>query len=303
MKRGILNFTKTAAMIIVVGVLLVFTSCENSDSISTNDMDVDAVLDETYVAAVYDEVEDIGDEAMYAAGSSTMKSTEGHGRGHMRLSDCVTVTKVEDGDTLITTIDFGEEYCLCEDERVRRGKIIITHTGSYWDDVKEIVFTFEDFYVDSNQITGTKTVTRYINEDTLRQSDVIVDGAMILANDEGTITRTSTKSRIVVEGSDTRFKHDDVIEVTGNSKTVLADGSEITSEILTPLVRLHNKECRKQFVSGTKRTIEADGTEILIDFGDGECDNIATVTKDGEVTTIELDRKHKKHRHGKGKGI
>ncbi len=69
------------------------------------------------------------------------------------------------------------------------------------------------------------------------------------------------------------------------------------------MVRKHGEGCRKQFVSGTKKTIEADGTEVLIDFGDGECDNIATVTKDGVITTIELDRKHKKHKHRNGSGL
>jgi len=39
-----------------------------------------------------------------------------------------------------------------------------------------------------------------------------------------------------------------------------------------------------------------DGTLITIDYGNGDCDNEATVTKDGETQTITLHVKRFRHR-------
>jgi hypothetical protein len=49
--------------------------------------------------------------------------------------------------------------------------------------------------------------------------------------------------------------------------------------------------CRKPFpVSGTVSIIKNDATSIL-DFGNGECDNLATITIDGITKEIRLEKK------------
>ena len=81
-----------------------------------------------------------------------------------------------------------------------------------------------------------------------------------------------------------------VIEVTGFSNGTLADGTAISSEIIEPLVRIYQQGCFKYFVSGIRQIIKGDEPEITIDYGDGTCDNLVTVTKDGVSKEVEIKR-------------
>ena len=48
----------------------------------------------------------------------------------------------------------------------------------------------------------------------------------------------------------------------------------------------------KNIVSG-KLEITKDGTSSILDYGEGECDDLATLTIGDIVTIIELKRKHR----------
>ena len=123
-------------------------------------------------------------------------------------------------------------------------------------------------------------------------SEVIADGSVILAEDAGTITWHRERVREVVQGSETYHKYDDVIEVSGSSYGTLADGTEITSEITSPLVRDFASGCYRYFVSGT-RTVMIGEEEITIDFGDGTCDKLADITRNRETHRHEIRRRHR----------
>jgi hypothetical protein len=290
MKTKIFN-KKLAVFITMALFAFVIVSCNNDDT-ATPESNYSDIVDESYASEVFDEIEDIGDEAVdYLDNASVSKSgTESNWR-YNRLSPCATITRIYDVDMVSTTIDFGEENCLCNDGRERRGKIFINHYGYYWAGDVEIDYSFENYFVDDNQLTGSKNVIRTINETGNRQSDILVDGAMILANNAGTITWYAERMREVIEGSDTRDKSDDVIEVTGFSNGTLADGTAISCEIITPLIRINEIGCYRYFVSGVRKIIKGEEPEITIDYGDGTCDNLAELTQDGVTTIIEIKRR------------
>lgn len=297
MKTQISNQIKTMKKLpffILVAVLsFAFFACEETEDLTSSD-DYQEIIDESYTSEVFDEIEDIGDEAVdFLDNNEGVKSgteADTYGR-YYRLSPCATVTRIYGDDTISVTIDFGEENCLCNDGRYRRGKIYIKHYGYYWGDGQaEIEYSFDNYFVDDNQLTGIKNVLRTINADGNRQSDIYVDGALILADDEGTITWHADRTREVIEGSDTHYKYDDVIEVTGSAYGTLSDGTEITSEITSPLIRIMEAGCIRYFVEGV-RTIMYGDTEIIVDYGDGTCDNLADITRNGETRTVEIKRR------------
>ncbi len=297
MKTNLLIQTKKIYKIFTLLTMVLLTvflfSCEESENLNTED-EYTNLIDESYAQEVFDEIEDIGDEAIDYLDNATTKSTSEMSTygNYNRLSPCATVTRVYGNDTVSVTIDFGEENCLCNDGRERRGKIYINHYGHYWgEDGVEIIYSFEDYFVDDNQLTGTKHVYRTINYAGNRQSDVVVDGAMILSDDQGTITWYAERTREVIEGSDTHYKYDDVIEVTGSSYGTLADGTDITGEITTPLIRINEPGCFRYFVSGVRVVIIGDQSEIIIDYGDGTCDNLAEITQDGVTRIVEIRRR------------
>ncbi|MCF6334259.1 MAG: class I SAM-dependent methyltransferase [Spirochaetales bacterium] len=88
-----------------------------------------------------------------------------------------------------------------------------------------------------------------------------------------------------IEGVDTFILRDDVYLITGEADGIRANGYTWEREIINPL----RKEIGcKHFVSGTVE-MRPEGLSIrLLDYGNGECDNIATVIIDGVVYTIML---------------
>ena len=93
----------------------------------------------------------------------------------------------------------------------------------------------------------------------------------------------------MIEGSDTRTWSDNVYLITGHWTTTRKNGTVVSAEIVTPLRR--ELACRF-LVSGTIDLTKNDSHGIL-DFGDGECDNMATLTlDDGTVIEITLPKRH-----------
>ena len=312
--------------VLITFTLLVFTSCNKTDDVTTDiidglNLEEATIISQTIAAETFDEVSEINDEAIFnvdeiLAGSQLKEGGDGnhhghgyrnnrhydtltlHGRNLFRLSECVTITREinEAKDTMEMVIDFGEENCLGPDGRERRGKIIITRYGNfYWDGTVEITNTFEDYYVNDNQVIGTKTIDGYINDDGNRVQEMNDNGSIILADGSGTITWTATRTRVVVEGSDTRIKLDDVVHVTGNASGSDAEGNTYSSEIIEPLVRIHDIGCFRHPVSGIVQILRSPDTEITIDYGDGTCDNLAEVTTDGVTEVIELRDRYREN--------
>ncbi len=117
-----------------------------------------------------------------------------------------------------------------------------------------------------------------------------------------TFTACSKKETNVV-GSDsnpleTKFAKEvaDIVVLKGEGKY---------EKIITkPLVK--TDDC-KYIVEGTIEYLLDGETVAIVDFGNGECDNIATKTVDGETYEFELgnkkaDKKDSDKRDGKGKG-
>jgi hypothetical protein len=88
-----------------------------------------------------------------------------------------------------------------------------------------------------------------------------------------------------IQGSDTPNRWDDIYLVTGTANGARPNGLTWEREIMTPLrVEL---ACRF-IVSGTVE-LHPEGRPVsLLDYGNGDCDNIATFTMNGKTYTIHL---------------
>jgi hypothetical protein len=219
-----------------------------------------------------------------------LRDSLGPNFGHYRLSKCTKISREWAGDTLVTTINFGSDSCAGPDGKVRTGKIIMTSIGDYWKGDAFITLSCEDYFVNGNQVTGTTTVSTTINADGNHVAQIKEEGTVTMADGSGTITWNSEKTRVVKKGTDTLDRKDDVIEVTGTASGTLLSGNTFTSATQTPLVRTRQKDCAGVFISGITNISISDGTEIVVDYGDGTCDNLATVTTDGVSETITIGK-------------
>jgi hypothetical protein len=114
-----------------------------------------------------------------------------------------------------------------------------------------------------------------------------VVGVINLANNGGTISWNSSREREWIQGFETGNRWDDIYLITGEASGIRPNGSTWTREIINPLrIEL---ACRF-IVSGTVEIIPEGRPARILDYGNGDCDNVATVIVNGVTYTIYLTR-------------
>jgi hypothetical protein len=206
-------------------------------------------------------------------------------KGH-HLTSCATVTQSSTTFPKEIVIDYGTG---CNDGRgpVMKGQVVITITDSmiYAGAVRTVKYV--DFYVGDRKVDGTETVT---NKGQNSEGQWVIESVteQIITHEDGTIsTRTSTNTQTWVAGFDTPSRDDDEFYRTGSSSASISDTLKYSSLIKVPL--LFKAGCRT-IVSGVVEVIRGEST-VSIDYGNGECDNTATLTQaDGTITEIDLTK-------------
>ncbi|MBX2904019.1 MAG: hypothetical protein KF872_10750 [Chitinophagales bacterium] len=239
--------------------------------------------------SIFSEAQNIADDAA-ENGSISFKTDDATGF----LSGCATITHDTASSPKLLTIDFGSSGCVGADGKLRKGKITISYSGKYKAPGTVKTFSFDNYSVNGNQISNSssKTVTNngYNSANHLTWS-IAVNGAVTLANGNGTVTWTSSRTREMLAGEGTPQLADDKYSITGSSSGTTAAGLAFTATIddANPLVRdLSCAQGKRNFTAG-KVTITITGKlPRVIDFGSGACDNEATVTIGSKTKTIIL---------------
>ena len=267
---------------------LLFTACKK-DSTAT-DSDVESAQDNALAESSFNDVTTITDQAAYSgsvnmrvAGSSSADKEDGS-----LGSGCATVSVDTLSNPHIITVDFGATNCLCNDGRYRRGKIIASFTGRYKDAGTIISISFSNYFVNNNQLTGTKKIT---NNGPNAAGNLVytieVNGSVIKANGAGTATWVSTRQREWIAGASTPLVlSDDVYSITGTASGTTAGGKSYTINITKALVR--KMSCR-WFESGVLDVTPQGKPTRTLDYGATGCDANATVTILGHTFPIVLN--------------
>jgi len=276
---------------------LVFTSCEDSNSVDILEVP-EAISEEETIALVEsddiaDEVDNIVDDFLIedlSLGNKTEASRE-DGDKHGGMPDCVTKTIVLTNTTKMVTLDFGEG-CELPNGHVLAGKIIMSYSFDLEMQIITIAQTFEDFSFNEVKVTGENTFVRIReNENGNPQSTKSINVTLTWPDGEF-MSRVGEKTREWIEGYDTRTWGDNVYLITGNWTNTFKDGTIFSATITEPLRR--EMSCR-YIVSGIVEFVKGDATGSL-NFGDGTCDNLAIYTNaEGVETEIVLRRRGMKH--------
>lgn len=271
----ILNMKKhTIKIFALLALTFIFVSCQKEDITSTDDISAEQSF--TDVENVMD---DAGDEALFRIAEVEPGS------------GCPTITWAQDKGTYpnTVTIDFGES-CVGSNGRVRSGKLVVELTGSYYTEGMVRTITPDGFTVNGWTLEGTRTVTNMgLNEQSQMYWTVVVEGAKLTDNEGNFGTWEASRVRTLVEGAETEGCEDNVVAITGGSSGVGRQGKSFTATIIEPIIK--PRSCRWP-VSGV-REVQVEGRDAprSLDFGDGECDNVATLTfPNGRTKEIELRR-------------
>lgn len=276
MKR--LNVTLALIAFFTLGIIV--SSCNKDENIQTEDTSISQK--NTLAEGIFESVSDIADEA-YDMSTGNLKSTEWN---RLFLSACATISLDTTVMPRVLTIDFGDENCLCLDGRYRRGKILVTFNGRYRHPGTVITTGFDEFYVNDNKIEGSKVVTNMgPNGNGNIYFTIEIVGVIYLADNGGVLSWNSSREREWIQGFNTGNPWDDIYLITGTADGVMPLGFTWECEIMTALrVEL---ACRF-IVSGTIEIRPENKPVRLLDYGNGDCDNIATVTINGVTYTIQL---------------
>jgi len=170
----------------------------------------------------------------------------------------------------------------CNDGQYRRGKILCAFNGSYWAVGTVVTYTFDEYFVDDNQVLGTKIdINKGVNSSNNLWWETNENGSIIKANNGGTVTWISTRQLEWTEGAATIWVWwDDVYEMTGEAHGVTSDGLDYVYTITTPIVKKLNCE----WVSRGVLTLEVTGLPLItLDYGQGACDHDAVIIINGQT--------------------
>ncbi len=179
------------------------------------------------------------------------------------------------------TVDFGSEGCEGPEGHVKKGKIIITLNGSWQQVGTSATISLEGFSIDGIMVEGSWTITgKSFTMGSLSFETQLKNGKVTWPNN-ATATRESTRTYTVT--FDLQNMENLTVSVEGTASGTTATGLSYTSVITEPLIFEAScavSQSARIPVDGTlKITSDKTGfTSVIVDFGDGECDETFTVT-------------------------
>ena len=252
----------------------------------------DAITNSDIDASI-DDVSIIAEDQFDMQKSMTVKTSMGM---VSMLPPCATVNTVLTDNTWTRTIDFGTQGCALHNGNVLKGKIIISFTKDFTTPIKTITYTLVGFYHNGKLIEGTKTIIHELKStDLLAAIHPVTTHSidMKITYPDGKIyTRIGTRVREMVEGmtSITNWE-DNVYLVWGYNITTFPNGEKYTFTTTKENALRFVMTCKMPFpIKGIVEIVKNDHKAVL-DFGNGTCDDLATITIDGGVAKeIHLKR-------------
>jgi len=269
-KIGVLAFASIA---------LVCTSCSEDDANDATDNSADLIAEQSKQAAETDET---STEVFSIIENAYVEQEEEFGREVSFFPDCVTIIVSSENGNIFIDLDFGEG-CQLNNGHWVSGILHITY-GAIQNGTRTLNYSFENFTFNNKGIEGGGTVFReYSNAAGNRQSTFHKN--IEVSFEDGRVANVDgVRVREWVEGQGSGTWMDNVYEVTGNWEIVFNTGFSRTA-IVTEVLR-REATCL-YFVSGTLDVTRSLG-EGVFDFGNGECDNKATLTVNGIEHSIIL---------------
>lgn len=279
---------------VILTSVMIFYSCEKEDTNvpQLSDNEISLAEDDALAEALYDDIWDAVDNAVRVVDDhlygAALKSA-------VVVSDsCPSITVYHPDTTQwpkVITIDYGDLNCEGFYGQTRRGKIVITITGRYMVPGSVKIVTLVDYYINEIHVEGTKTIINNgMNENENLTFSVELEGGKVTTPNGLVMERAFSRTREWSAGDETKNRWDDVYFITGSSTGVNFRGDEYTRAIISPLEWAAS--CR--FIkSGTIEIFHGEEDAFLLDFGNGECDNEATIKRNGETKTILLKFRHR----------
>lgn len=284
MKTKIFLFILSASVISV-------TSC-TKDSTPLEQASVDLVDDNAVSDVAFDDIYSTVDNATQILESAL-------GKGYSKSSSlvladsCPLVTVDNLSSTVwpkVITINYGTG-CSGYYGSTRKGKIIITVSARRTVLNSTRTVTFDNYYFNGIKVEGVKEVKNLgPNSGQNVEFAVKLTAGKLILPDGKTIERSFDHKREWIAGFATKNIWDDECLVTGMASGKNINGVAYTNTIVTAL---HWKRVCEFLTAGVIK-FEREGVQAVeLDYGQGECDAIATLKRGDQTKQITLKHKHR----------
>ena len=222
---------------------------------------------------------------VYGIGKPVYRYQDSHQVTEAEKADCnviITIDTVGSQDTI--TIDWGNNNCTCQDYKQRRGKLIISYNGPYYQQGTVIRYTPVNYYVNDIKVEGLMTVENMgLNNSQQPYYNVNINGVVTLTTGE-IATYTSAQVRTFTTGYNTVLNnYDDEWDVTGTANAQVVNGDGYVANITSPL---HVKVGCPYITKGVLEITPTGKSMRKIDYGQGSCDGTFTIEINGNTYTI-----------------
>lgn len=279
--------------LLIFSVAALVASCSEEDTLNATDQQT--VTSEASTDSYFEEAEDISTSVSFASNADI----NNHGGRVAGLDDerleCATISLSEGATTSAGTItvDFGDG---CTRGNItRKGKIIITYEGERRVANSSHTITFENFFVNGVQIEGTRTVKVHEITNTFITHEITLEGGIITWPDGSEATREAHHFRKWTHGGDL-IRLNDTVSILAEGTAAGSNRNEVEYSMQITEDIVFKAEClaQKRFlpVSGEKVLLIGGnaGKEITVNYGTETCDNVISVTINGQTKVVTVSR-------------
>ena len=274
--------TKSKFSLFIIGVLAIsfsFSSCTKDTTEIQND-NLTTATDYTALLGILD-LNDLDDATL----DGMLKSTS-----EIAFGPCFEVTIHENENNEFWprswTFSYTDEECVDCFGNTKLGSVNVVLTDFWKNEGSSRTVTFVDFSINEDKLEGTRNIlnTGFNDLENLTFERSFLDASYSRA-DTASMTWESFRDVEMIAGYESFLAVDDEYMVSGSASGINFSGHSFTATITD---ELYYKKCSLFPVSGSI-TIEIEGeSSIYINYGEGECDNLADMTIDDVTTEITL---------------
>ncbi len=265
----------------VTVVLFSFTSCKKENTTVVSSAEQETTFELSTGQAVADNItEDVNEVFMEAAAN---KSLLGNNSGSQtvittNILTCASVSvNPASGFPKTINIDFGSGTCNSSNGIIRKGKINVVLSDSVRKAGSTAVITFNNYFINGFKKEGTVTWTN-TSTITTKGWQRRVENGKITAPDGRYWLHSGVRDAVQIDGTTTpNTLLDDVFLITGNHTVTNSTGKTRNCYITEAL----QKKTICENIGTGKLKVEGTNHYAIIDFGDGTCDRLATISIDG----------------------
>ena len=273
---------KQLSILIAISLMFIGLNSCQKDQTATSVDETTLSQQETQTEETLADVDLLVDEAV-DSNFSLLKSASIESAAY--LSDCPVITVNKTATPQVLTIDFGTA-CVGKDGKTRSGKIIVTSTSfNTFPSIRDK--SFENYIVDGKKIEGsvTKTITKD-QENNIRTATIMENITITFPDGEGKATRVANLTRQYQRNA-LLNPADNQIVSWGTVEFMRISGVKVTKTVTSQNPLVFKVACH-HIVSGIVSVTTSDNRSWTINYGDGACDNKATLTMGDKTKEIKI---------------